>query len=165
MNRAKRARRLRQARKAGRSLRGEWAVDTAVPDTGKGHWALVDPRGRIARTGTVEVKRSPHRDSAHAEASAVLEALASMPQGATLLTDALAVAQALRSRNRRGEIDGRIGQIADRAEQRGVKIRWARRSNSLIAVAHRAGAAKARAQRRACEDAKTNQERDDEHGT
>ena len=144
VSRAKRARRARQARKAGRSLHREWAVDTAIPEHGDAHWALADPRGRIAAAGRVAVQRTPAPDSTHAEASGILNALEAVPEGAKLLTDALSVARAVASQTRRAEISGRAGEIADRAAARGVRLRWARRTNALLRAAHRAATANAK---------------------
>ena len=144
MSRAKRAQRARQARKEERSLRGEWAVDTSVPEHGDAHWALADPGGRIAASGRVAVRRTPAPDSTHAEASGVLNALLTVPEGAQLLTDALEVARAVASRKRRAEIGGRAGEIADRAAERGVRLRWTRRTNALLRTAHRAATSRAR---------------------
>ena len=122
----------------GRSKSEGWAVDAHVGPDGVAGWALVDRAGAAQAGGTVDLVQRPANDSAQAEASAILQALRHVPRGETLLTDAHYVASEMRNPKARGQISGRIGEIQDRARERGIKIRWARRTHRQIRAAHRA---------------------------
>ena len=122
----------------GRAKSQGWAVDAHVGTDGYARWALVDREGAAQAGGTVDLVQRPANDSAQAEASAILRALAHVPCGETLLTDAHYVASEIRNPKARRHISGRMGEIQDRAREREITIRWARRTHPQIRAAHRA---------------------------
>lgn len=122
-----------------RTRAGDYAVDTAVR-TGAGAWALVGPDGTEVASGPVAVRSAPRDDATGAEAAGIAAACAHVPEGGRLATDALSVVRSVRGRHA-AHAGGRVGEAAQAAGERGIELRWARRSDPKMRKAHAAARA------------------------